>query len=87
MPRRRVTRTPGAVLSVRVAPSHRRALREVMRAEGLASESEAARHLIERAAERREAERVVARLRRRRALGPRVDASEAHDRPLAGTRH
>lgn len=77
----------GDVLSVRVGPEDRATLRELMREEGLDTESEATRMLIARARRRREAEAIVARLRRRPARGHRVRASEEHDRILPGTRH
>lgn len=76
-----------AVLSVRVQPEDRKTLRDVMREEGLATESEATRLLIARARRRREAEALVRKLRRRPAKGPKVRASEEHDRTLPGTRH
>lgn len=84
---RRVLHRHSRVLSVRVSPRHRRTLRGVMRGEGLASEAEAAQLLIERAAQRKATEQIVARLRRRRWRGPRVNASEEHDRVLPETGH
>ena len=86
MQKRTVRQTRSALLSVRVEPSERRALRQVMRDEGLASESETVRMLVRRAAQRREAEALVARLRKHRWRGPLVNASEDHDRLLAGTK-